>query len=143
MSTSLTVIPAGTFRYLAPKCFISYTFTEKCDVYILEKLKKQDVDGGGSECEKHLQGSYKNLASQVYNPIHEGKGDEILDPFLMGKIAPRSWKMFMDIAERCLLFEQNERPAMGEVEIELEYALALQEEADAIHPTGDYSLLSI
>ncbi|RHN44477.1 putative protein kinase RLK-Pelle-CrRLK1L-1 family [Medicago truncatula] len=39
--------------------------------------------------------------------------------------------VFMNIMKRCLNSgEPNERPTMGEVEVELEHALALQEEAD-------------
>ncbi|KAI4352408.1 hypothetical protein L6164_006664 [Bauhinia variegata] len=151
---------AGTDGYIAPECIINNTLTEKCDVYsfgmvllvvvcakdttsILEKMrqsKNQDVDEAGSESESGS--SYTNLALLVYNFVHEGKADEIVDPLLTGKIAPKCWKIFMDIAQRCLLFEPNERPAMGEVEMELEHALALQEEADHINPCGDYSLLS-
>jgi hypothetical protein len=55
---------------------------------------------------------------------------EIIDPILMRSIAPQRLVVFKDIAKRCLKSDPNERPAMGEVEVELEHALALQEEEE-------------
>ncbi|XLS91117.1 hypothetical protein HN51_067125 [Arachis hypogaea] len=56
--------------------------------------------------------------------------DEIIDPILMRKIAPECLAVFIDVTKRCLSREANERPNIGEVDLELELALALQEEAD-------------
>ncbi|KAI4346703.1 hypothetical protein L6164_007576 [Bauhinia variegata] len=56
--------------------------------------------------------------------------DEIVDPFLKSKIATECWEVFIDVTRRCLLEQRVERPNMGEVEVELELALRLQEEAD-------------
>lgn len=67
-----------------------------------------------------------------FNPanfLERFSADEIIDPILMRLIAPQCLEVFMDIMKRCLNIEPNERPAMGEVEVELEHALALQEEA--------------
>ncbi|XP_020977727.1 receptor-like protein kinase FERONIA [Arachis ipaensis] len=57
--------------------------------------------------------------------------EEIVDPFLKSKIDSDCWRTFVDITERCLAEDGRERPDMGEVELELEHALQLQEEADA------------
>ncbi|RYR25150.1 hypothetical protein Ahy_B02g058797 isoform D [Arachis hypogaea] len=57
--------------------------------------------------------------------------EEIVDPFLKSKIDPSCWNLFVDIAHRCLVVDGRERPDMGEVEVELEHALQLQEEADS------------
>nr|WIL59906.1 nodulation protein [Melilotus officinalis] len=62
---------------------------------------------------------------------------QVIDPILMRLIAPQCLEVFMDIMKRCLNIEPNERPAMGEVEVELEHALALQEEADDGKINGD------
>jgi hypothetical protein len=45
----------------------------------------------------------------------------------------------MDIMKRCLNIEPNEIPIIGEVEVELEHALALQKEADDGKSNGDYN----
>ncbi|KAK7394393.1 hypothetical protein VNO78_14920 [Psophocarpus tetragonolobus] len=50
--------------------------------------------------------------------------EENIDPNLKGKIAPECWEVFMDITERCLKFDSNERPAMDEVEVQVELALS-------------------
>jgi len=59
--------------------------------------------------------------------------DEMIDPILTRLISPECLAVFVNIMKRCLNREEpNERPAMGEVEIELEHALALQEEAERV-----------
>ncbi|KAM1410342.1 hypothetical protein ACFX2I_010614 [Malus domestica] len=56
----------------------------------------------------------------------------MIDPFLMGKVAPDCLRKFMNIAVRCVRPTGAERPTMGEVQVELECALELQERADAV-----------
>ncbi|XLR21059.1 hypothetical protein S83_048971 [Arachis hypogaea] len=68
---------------------------------------------------------------QGFNQSLRSSANEIVDPILKSKIDPDCWKTFVDITKRCLLMEGRERPDMGEVEVELELALKLQEEADA------------
>lgn len=68
--------------------------------------------------------------------------EENIDSNIKGKIAPECWQVFIDIMVRCLEYEPDERPAMGEVEVELEHALSLQEQADITNTDGDYNLLS-
>ncbi|MED6115718.1 hypothetical protein PIB30_093378 [Stylosanthes scabra] len=48
----------------------------------------------------------------------------------------------MDVTERCLKLEPDERPTMGEVEVLLEHALLLQAQADIKKNNGFYSLSS-
>ncbi|CAN6582271.1 unnamed protein product [Malus baccata var. baccata] len=63
--------------------------------------------------------------------IYIARPADILDPFLMGKIAPDCLLKFLDIIQRCVRPTGAQRPTMGEVEVELELALELQERADA------------
>ncbi|KAM1251211.1 hypothetical protein FF1_033732 [Malus domestica] len=67
-----------------------------------------------------------------------------MDPSLRGKIAPDCLQKFMDIVYRCISPTGAERPSVGEVQVELECALELQDSADAKKDTsvglaGDYS----
>ncbi|KAI4352409.1 hypothetical protein L6164_006665 [Bauhinia variegata] len=140
----------GSFGYIAPECYRDFIFTDKCDVYSfgmvllvvlcamepsaiykkMGEMEEQDVNDVENEL---FEGSH-SFAKQLCSFLQKGMAYVIIDPFLIGKIAPQCWKMFMDIAEKCLLEDASERPTMGEVELELEHALALQEEAEAFNP---------
>ena len=58
------------------------------------------------------------------------------DRFVIRK--QRQGQVFVDITLRCVKLEPDERPTMGEVEVELEFALSLQKQADR----AKYSLFS-
>ncbi|QCE12738.1 interleukin-1 receptor-associated kinase 4 [Vigna unguiculata] len=68
--------------------------------------------------------------------------EENIDPKIKGEIAAECWQVFIDIALRCIKNEADERPAMGEVEVELERALLLQQQADLTNIDMNYTLLS-
>ena len=65
-----------------------------------------------------------------------------IDANIKGKIAPEWWQVFIDITERCVKNKPDERPKMGEVEVQLEHALLLQEQADITNTNAHYTLLS-
>lgn len=67
--------------------------------------------------------------------------EDNVDPSIKGKIAPECWEV-SDIMVRCLEYETDERPIKGEVEVELEHALSLQDQADTKNTNGDYTILS-
>ncbi|KAI4356889.1 hypothetical protein L6164_000872 [Bauhinia variegata] len=94
------------------------------------ETEEQDVNDVESVL---FEGSH-SFGEQICSFLQKGMGYVIIDPFLIGKIAPQCWKTFVDIAEKCLLEDPSERPTMGEVELELEHALALQEAAEAFNP---------
>jgi len=54
--------------------------------------------------------------------------DEIVDPYLKGKIAPRCFSMFVDTAEKCVANDLADRPSMREVVENLEMCLAEETE---------------
>ncbi|QHO14427.1 Receptor-like protein kinase [Arachis hypogaea] len=69
--------------------------------------------------------------------------EETIDPILKGKIAPECCQVFTSVMQRCLQHEPDERPTMGEVEILLENALSLLEQADITTTNAaHYTLLS-
>nr|POE97251.1 receptor-like protein kinase feronia [Quercus suber] len=72
-----------------------------------------------------------NLVEWARKCKREGNINEIIDPYLMGKIAPECFMEYVDIATSCVRNRGERRPTMGEVQVCLEHALELQDRADA------------
>ncbi|KAJ6290861.1 hypothetical protein OIU78_026582 [Salix suchowensis] len=78
---------------------------------------------------KHLYGPGEqvNLAEWAMQWQKKGILEQIIDPHLMGQIKKSSLKKFGETAEKCLADYGVDRPSMGDVLWNLEYALQLQE----------------
>ncbi|GMY38072.1 receptor-like protein kinase FERONIA [Fagus crenata] len=117
---------AGTLGYLDPEHLHSGELSDKSDVYsfgvlLLEVLSGRKVYDGEEQMD---------LISWTVKCIREGTINQIIDPYLMGKIAPECFKIYMDIATSCVRKQGTQRPTIGEVEVALEHALELQESKD-------------
>ena len=133
----------GTLVYLDPEYCMSGELTDKSDVYsfgavLLEVLCARKAYGKKSEAEEPI-----HLIRWAQSCKREGAINEIIDPYLMGKITPECFKVYIDIATTCVRRGAKHRPNMGEVQAGLEHALEIQESADAaikdVDPTGDYN----
>nr|XP_023921483.1 receptor-like protein kinase FERONIA [Quercus suber] len=93
---------------------------------------------GRKAIDPNLEEERLHLISWASKCKQEGTMNEIIDPYLMGKIAPECFKIYVGIASSCVRIEGKDRPAMGEVEVGLEHALQLQESADAAREEGEY-----
>ncbi|XP_048424451.1 receptor-like protein kinase ANXUR2 isoform X4 [Pyrus x bretschneideri] len=116
MNSNLT----GTFGYVDPEYLDSGNVTEKSDVYSFGVVLLEVL------CAKSI------LILSNERPGSGAIFPDLIDPFLKGKVAPDCLKKFMNITVRCLRRTGAERPTMGEVQVELECALELQESADAV-----------
>ncbi|KEH21738.1 tyrosine kinase family protein [Medicago truncatula] len=114
-SIPIVVRICGPYGFCAPEYLQTRTYTDKCDVYSFGMVLLHVI-----------------LCMNNFLTIYERfPADEIIDPILTRLISPECLAVFVNIMKRCLNREEpNERPSMGEVEVELEHALALQEEAE-------------
>ncbi|XP_059639788.1 receptor-like protein kinase FERONIA [Cornus florida] len=125
-----TTVLEGSLGYLDPEHFLTSRFTIKSDVYSFGVVLLEVLCGREAflfdEQEKH-----RFLSKWAIECIEAGSVEEIIDPYLMGKILPLSLSVFVEIASNCLLLRSTERPSMIDVVRKLQLALQLQETADA------------
>uniref|UniRef100_K7MV11 Protein kinase domain-containing protein n=2 Tax=Glycine max TaxID=3847 RepID=K7MV11_SOYBN len=122
----IQVPAAGTYGYLAMEVWTDNTVTGKTDVYSFGMVLLEVVCGR------------KYLMEPIETEFLEKPLEEKIDEIIKGSIGPECWQVFVDITLRCVKLEPDERPTMGEVEVELEFALSLQKQADRAR----YSLFS-
>ncbi|KAG5610131.1 hypothetical protein H5410_021412, partial [Solanum commersonii] len=77
--------------------------------------------------DRSLQREQVNLADWAINLQEKRQLEHIIDPDLLGEVRPDSFRKFGEIAVKYLAKSGVDRPSMGEVLRNLEYALHLQE----------------
>ncbi|KAJ4832548.1 hypothetical protein Tsubulata_000110 [Turnera subulata] len=103
-------------------------------------LSEQGVHEFQTEIEMLSKLRHRHLVSLIGYCEENCEMILILDPYLKGKIAPECFKKFAETAMKCVNDQGIERPSMGDVLWNLEFALQLQESAEESGGKGGISV---
>ncbi|GFY86950.1 hercules receptor kinase 2 [Actinidia rufa] len=124
--TGITTRVCGTLGYVDPEYIYSARLTKKSDVYSFGMVLLE-VLCARKPYDYSLDDDQKPLVRRFRTCVRRRTIDQVIDPYLVGRIAPDCLREFVKIAWKCVLERGAERPSMEEVVGNLQIALQLQQ----------------
>ncbi|KAH6809394.1 hypothetical protein C2S51_027177 [Perilla frutescens var. frutescens] len=117
----------GTFGYIDPKYVATAKLTMKSDTYAFGVVLLEVLSGRRAVDPWIIAEDEQILTKWARENVSKGRADRIVDPNLRGEISEHSLQAFVEITEKCLHDEPNQRPTMAEVVLHLMFSLEQQE----------------
>ncbi|XP_073148897.1 probable LRR receptor-like serine/threonine-protein kinase At1g67720 isoform X2 [Henckelia pumila] len=134
-ASHVSSVVRGTVGYLDPEYYISQQLTDKSDVYSFGVILLELISGQEAISNESFGANCRNIAQWAKFHIESGDIHSIIDPRLREYDIQSMWKI-AEKALMCLKPHGNMRPSISEVIKEIQDAIVIENEAEAMRQGG-------